>query len=288
MLRLFLHAIRIKTLAASLSPAVLGSALAYHHGAFSPWVFTWGCGTIICLQMGTNLANDYYDAKRGGDRNRQHGTTRLTAAGWVAPPTMYAWMVGTFLAGLMCSVPLVYAGGWILMGIIGLGATVGYMYTGGPYPLAYHGLGDLAVFSLLGPLATGSAYYLHTHQWHSDALILSLIPGCMAAAILLVNNMRDCVEDQHNRKYTLVVRFGLPMGRVLYWIMLGIALCVPTILASRYPIAIAYVATPLLIRPLQIIHTPPSPAFNTALAQTALFLLVFSIGIGIVLIATAY
>ena len=276
MLRLFLHAIRIKTLAASLSPAVLGSALAYHHGSFLPWVFVWGCGTILWIQMGTNLANDYYDAKRGGDRNRQHGTTRLTAAGLVAPPTMYAWMVGTFLAGLVCSVPLIYMGGWFLMGIVFLGAAIGYLYTGGPYPLAYHGLGDLAVFGLLGPVATGSAYYLHAHTVHADALILSLIPGCLATAILLVNNMRDCVSDQRNHKYTLVVRFGLPMGRVFYWMMLGIALCVPAILAARYPIAIAYVATPLLIRPLVIIHTPPRPAFNSALAQTALFLLVFS------------
>jgi 1,4-dihydroxy-2-naphthoate octaprenyltransferase len=276
MLRLFLQAIRLKTLAASLSPAILGSALAYHHGTFLPWVFVWGCGTIVCLQMGTNLANDYYDAKRGGDRNRQHGTTRLTAAGLVSPSTMCTWMVVTFLAGLMCSVPLIYTGGWVLMGIVVLGAAIGYLYTGGPYPLAYHGLGDLAVFSLLGPLATGSAYYLHTHTVHADALILSLIPGCLATAILLINNMRDCVSDQHNHKYTLVVRFGLPMGRVFYWMMLGIALCVPAILAARYPIAIAYVATPLLIRPLQIIHTPPRPAFNSALAQTALFLLVFS------------
>ncbi|MDG2264512.1 MAG: UbiA family prenyltransferase, partial [Candidatus Marinamargulisbacteria bacterium] len=116
MLRLFLHAIRIKTLAASVSPAVLGSALAYYHGAFSPWVFVWGCGTILWIQMGTNLANDYYDAKRGGDRNRHHGTTRLTAAGLVSPSTMYAWMVGTFLVGLVCSVPLIYTGGWFLMG----------------------------------------------------------------------------------------------------------------------------------------------------------------------------
>jgi 1,4-dihydroxy-2-naphthoate octaprenyltransferase len=88
--------------------------------------------------------------------------------------------------------------------------------------------------------------------------------------------MRDCVSDQRNHKYTLVVRLGLPMGRALYWMMLGIALCIPAILAARYPIALAYVATPLLIRPLQIIHTPPRPAFNSALAQTALFLLVFS------------
>ena len=211
MLRLFLHAIRIKTLAASVSPAVLGSALAYYHGAFSPWVFVWGCGTILWIQMGTNLANDYYDAKRGGDRDRQHGTTRLTAAGLVSPSTMYAWMVGTFLAGLVCSVPLIYTGGWFLMGIVFLGAAIGYLYTGGPYPLAYHGLGDLAVFSLLGPLATGSAYYLHAHTVHADALILSLIPGCLATAILLINTMRDCVSDQRNHKYTLVVRFGLPM-----------------------------------------------------------------------------
>ena len=100
-------------------------------------------------------------------------------------------MVGTFLVGLVCSVPLIYTGGWFLMGIVFLGAAIGYLYTGGPYPLAYHGLGDLAVFSLLGPLATGSAYYLHAHTVHADALILSLIPGCLATAILLVNTMRD-------------------------------------------------------------------------------------------------
>ena len=120
------------------------------------------------------------------------------------------------MAGLICSVPLVYTGGWVLMGIVLFGAAVGYLYTGGPYPLAYHGLGDLAVFSLFGPLATGSAYYLHAHSVHPDALVLSVIPGGVATAILLVNNMRDCTSDQRNHKYTLVVRLGLPMGRGLY------------------------------------------------------------------------
>ncbi len=213
--KVWIEAARPKTLGASLAPILIGAALAYRHGAFSFFATITSLASALCIQIATNFCNDYCDFKKGADAERV-GPVRATQAGLIAPETMLRATIITFALAVALGAILVARGGAPILIIGILSVAFGALYTAGPYPLAYIGLGDLFVLIFFGPVAVAGTYYVNALRWSSDAAILGLIPGLLAVGILIVNNLRDYDSDRLVRKRTLVVAFGERFGRLEY------------------------------------------------------------------------
>jgi 1,4-dihydroxy-2-naphthoate octaprenyltransferase len=213
--KVWIDAARPKTLGASLAPILIGAALAYRHGAFSPLMTIIALASALCIQIGTNFCNDYCDFKKGADEHRV-GPVRATQAGLIAPHTMLRATVIAFALAVALGAILVARGGIPILTIGILSVAFGALYTAGPYPLAYIGLGDLFVLIFFGPVAVAGTYYVNALAWSTDAVLLGLIPGLLAVGILIVNNLRDYESDRLARKRTLVVTFGERFGKVEY------------------------------------------------------------------------
>ncbi|MEK7298487.1 MAG: 1,4-dihydroxy-2-naphthoate polyprenyltransferase, partial [Candidatus Margulisiibacteriota bacterium] len=170
----------------------------------------------ILIQIGTNLANDYFDFIKGGDTPARLGPTRATQAGLISPTAMRNAFVSCFVLAVVLGFSLVIRGGWpiVLVGVLSVAA--GIAYTGGPYPLAYLGLGDLFVLIFFGPVAVAGTYYVEALSYSGRAVIAGLIPGLIAVGILAVNNLRDIDEDRSTGKRTLAVRLGPRSVRIEY------------------------------------------------------------------------
>lgn len=250
--RIWLGATRPRTLPAAVAPVLVGSALAWHDGR-------WAAGAAgLCLvfsllvQVGTNFANDYYDFIRGADTAARVGPRRAVAAGLVSPGTMQRAMIGVFAAAFLAGLGLVAWGGpWLI--VIGVASILcGVAYTGGPFPLAYHGLGDLFVFLFFGLVAVGGTYFVQAGRLTADAVLSGVPVGLLAANILVVNNYRDAETDAAAGKRTLVVRLGRGAARVQFVLSLLGALLVPFILVGRGHGA--WCLLPLVLAPLGWAH----------------------------------
>ncbi|KXU36586.1 1,4-dihydroxy-2-naphthoate octaprenyltransferase [Cephaloticoccus primus] len=203
-----MEAARPKTLPAAIAPVLVGSALAWHDGGFD-WRAAALCAAFsLLMQIGANFANDYYDFIKGGDTAARVGPRRAVVAGLVAPATMRRAMWLVFAVATALGLLLVAWGGWGLAAIGAVSVLCAIAYTGGPYPLAYHGLGDVFVLIFFGPVAVGGTYYVQAGALDARALIFSLPVGLLAANILVLNNYRDEAEDRQVGKRTTVVRFG--------------------------------------------------------------------------------
>jgi 1,4-dihydroxy-2-naphthoate octaprenyltransferase len=213
--KVWIDAARPKTLGASLAPILIGAALAYRHGAFSPLMTCIALASALCIQIGTNFCNDYCDFKKGADALRV-GPVRATQAGLIAPETMLRATVITFALAVALGAILVARGGTPILIIGLLSVAFGALYTAGPHPLAYIGLGDLFVLIFFGPVAVAGTYYVNTLAWSTNAALLGLIPGLLAVGILIVNNLRDYESDRLAQKRTLVVTFGERFGKGEY------------------------------------------------------------------------
>lgn len=213
--KVWIEAARPKTLGASLAPILIGAALAYRHEAFSLFATITALASALCIQIATNFCNDYCDFKKGADVQRV-GPVRATQAGLIAPETMLKATIITFALAVALGTILVARGGAPILLIGILSVAFGALYTAGPYPLAYIGLGDLFVLIFFGPVAVAGTYYVNALAWSFDAVILGLIPGFLAVGILIVNNLRDYDSDRLARKRTLVVTFGERFGRLEY------------------------------------------------------------------------
>ena len=226
--KVWIDAARPKTLGASLAPILIGAALAYRHGALSPLMTFIALASALCIQIATNFCNDYCDFKKGADAQRV-GPVRATQAGLIAPEMMLRATIITFAIAVALGAILVARGGAPILIIGILSVAFGALYTAGPYPLAYIGLGDLFVLIFFGPVAVAGTYYVNALTWSSDAAILGLIPGLLAVGILIVNNLRDYESDRLSRKRTLVVTFGERFGRLEYLAcVIGPALLIAT------------------------------------------------------------
>lgn len=226
--KVWIEAARPKTLGASLAPILIGAALAYRHESFSFFVTITALASALCIQIATNFCNDYCDFKKGADARRV-GPVRATQAGLIAPEMMLRATIVTFALAVILGAILVARGGAPILIIGILSVTFGALYTAGPYPLAYIGLGDLFVLIFFGPVAVAGTYYVNALTWSSDAAILGLIPGLLAVGILIVNNLRDYESDRLARKRTLVVTFGERFGRLEYFAcVVGPALLIAT------------------------------------------------------------
>jgi len=284
----WLLAIRPKTLAAAVAPVVVGTGLALGHGAFRPLPALAALAGALLIQIGTNLTNDYYDFKKGADTAERVGPLRVTQAGLVAPQTVLRAAVGTFAAAIAVGGYLVLAGGWPIAVIGVLSVASGWAYTGGPYPLGYNGLGDVAVFVFFGLVAVTGTYFVQAGAAPPSAWLASIPVGAMATAILVVNNLRDQATDARAGKRTLVVRFGERAGQAEYVAMLAVAFAAPVALwvAGASPwCLLALGSIPLAAPPLSKVLRAKGPALNPALGETARlqmgFALLFAAGLWI-------
>lgn len=231
-MNVWIEGARPKTLIASLSPILMGSVIAFKQGVFNPLIFFLTVLFGLTIQVGTNFANDYFDFRKGADTEERKGPRRLTQSGLVTPATMKKATAITFGVAGLAAVYLVAQGGWLIGLLAALSIVLGYLYTGGPYPLAYLGLGDLFVLIFFGPVAVAGTVYLQTHELSSIAILAGLAPGLISTAILTSNNMRDIGEDRVAGKRTLPVRFGLTFGRIEYVCCLFVAGAIPIILVA--------------------------------------------------------
>ena len=281
-LKAWILAARPKTLTASLVPIVSTTGMAKGLGyEIQWWIVVLALFSSFCIQIGTNLVNDAMDFKKGADDEKRIGPARVTQQGIFSfKQVMTAASLFFFLAACF-GIPLVLHGGVpiLLIGIVSI--LMGYAYTSGPMPLAYHGLGDVFVIIFFGLVAVGGLFYLLTGQYTLPAFVLGLQIGFLSTVLIAINNLRDMNTDKLVNKKTLAVRLGLTGGRL--WI--GFLIFAP-FLAGYYWMSIqrwwVYVI-PLLAFPLgmliakRIFRTEPSPAYNKFLALSSVYSLIYSI-----------
>ena len=261
-------AARPQTLPAAASPVVVGTGLAVHDGVFAIFPAIAALVGAALIQIGTNFANDYYDAVQGADTEDREGFTRVTAGGLIAPETVKRAMYLTFAAAILLGTYLVYVGGVPIVIIGLLSVASGIAYTGGPYPLGYHGLGDLFVFVFFGLVAVAGTYYVQAAAVLAGpfpvgippetlpiaAIVAALPIAALSTDILVVNNVRDKEEDATTGKRTLAVRFGYRFARAQFVALLVLAYAVPVWFLLRPGYAVA-VALPYLTLPYGIAIT---------------------------------
>ena len=269
-------AARPQTLPAAASPVIVGTGLAVHDGVFAALPAIAALVGAGLIQIGTNFANDYYDAVQGADTEDREGFTRVTAGGLIPPETVKRAMYLTFAAAILLGTYLVYVGGAPIVIIGLLSVASGIAYTGGPYPLGYHGLGDLFVFVFFGLVAVAGTYYVQAAAVLAGPLPVGIPPGTLPVAavvaalpvaalstdILVVNNVRDKDEDATTGKRTLAVRFGYGFARAQFVALLVLAYAVPVWFLLRPGYAVA-VALPYLTLPYAVAVT------RTMLTETA-------------------
>ena len=279
--KLWFGAARPKTLWAAVSPVIIGIAMAYEAGEVHWIAAVVTLLTAVLIQIGTNFANDYYDFVKGADTAERHGPQRLTQAKLVKPHTMKKAFIAVFATAFVCGLYLVYVGGWPIL-LIGLFSILfGILYTGGPYPLGYNGLGDIFVFIFFGPVAVGGTYYIHTHRFDPVVLTAGIAPGLIASAILVVNNLRDIKTDARASKKTLAVRFGEGFTKAEYILLLLFAAITPVLTYNLSGKGIYALFASLFLIPaipaIKRIFTDKGSALNAVLGETGKLLLIYSL-----------
>lgn len=270
MLRHWLLAIRPKTLSAAAVPVMMGSALAAHEPPGVTW-WVLGCAMAgaLLIQIATNLINDALDFKRGADTSERLGPVRVTQSGLISAESVMRAAAVCLFAAAMFGIPLVYRGGWPLL-VIGLTSILAaYAYTGGPFPLAYHGLGELFVMVFFGLVAVGGTFYVHSQQLTRGALLAGLAAGSLAVVLLVINNMRDVESDTKSRKRTLAVRFGSSFARgeiALFAFLPFAAAALIARIENRAWLLITLLALPLAIVVVMLTHRARGAALNRCLA----------------------
>jgi 1,4-dihydroxy-2-naphthoate octaprenyltransferase len=287
-------AARPQTLPAGASPVVLGTALAVADGVFAPLPALAALVGALLIQVGTNFANDYYDAVKGADTEDREGFTRVTAGGLIEPRKVKYAMAGTYALAVAVGLYLVAVGGVPIL-VVGLSSIVaGVLYTGGPYPYGYYGLGDLFVFVYFGVVAVTGTYYVQAATAVAGVpvgipagtlpgyvLVASLAAAGLTTAILVVNNIRDIESDRAAGKRTLAVLVGYRWSRVEFLALLALAYLVPVVLVVAYTYPLATLL-PLASLPLAfsvartVLSRRDGEALNPALERTGQLLAAYS------------
>jgi len=246
-------ACRPKTLTAAAAPVLVGVGLAAHHDVASPLPAAAALLGALIIQIATNLANDYYDFVRGGDTEARVGPVRVTQAGLLPPEAVKRGMYAVLAAALLVGVYLVGVGGWPIVWIGLSSLALAVLYTGGPFPLAYHGLGDVFVFVYFGLVAVAGTVFVQSGSWMPDAYLAGAAMGGLTTAILVVNNLRDIDTDAAAGKRTLAVRLGRRGTQGEYLLMLLIAVVVPPVgavwMGWPWAVMLTYLVVPLAVRP---------------------------------------
>ncbi|MFQ5665617.1 MAG: 1,4-dihydroxy-2-naphthoate polyprenyltransferase [Candidatus Binatia bacterium] len=270
----WLVAIRPATLTAAVVPVVVGTAVAARSGVEDPAAAVVVLVAALCIQIGTNLANDVDDFRRGADSPARLGPTRVTQAALLPPQQVQraAWVA--FGLAAVAGLQLWALAGWpiIAVGVAAIGS--GWAYTGGPWPLGYHGLGDLFVFVFFGVVAVAGTYYVQAGSVSSFACAVSVPVGALATAILVVNNIRDVQTDEAAGKRTLAVRLGQSAGRAEFILLIILAYLLPAAIlfaqATSAWILLPWLTLPWAVRlSLTVATATEGPSFNAALRGTA-------------------
>ena len=230
LLKPWILAIRPKTLPAAVSPVIVGTAVATADKALRPTIALSALAGALLLQIGANLANDYFDYVKGVDTPDRLGPIRVTQSGLISQKHVKIGMIITFVLATIVGSYLILAGGWPILFIGSASILIALSYSGGPYPLASHGLGDILVFIFFGFVAVCGTYYVQTLHITMLAVLLSIPVGALITAILVVNNLRDINTDRAVGKYTLAVITGKQGAKIEYAMLLISAYIVPFIL----------------------------------------------------------
>lgn len=289
-LSIWIEAARPQTLAAAVIPVIVGASLAFQSELLN-WTNT--SVALICamlIQIGTNFANDYFDFVKGSDTDERIGFRRATAAGLTTPKQMLNATILTMALAFFLGLYLVWSAGWVVLVVGLLSLLFGILYTGGPFPLGYNGLGDLFVFIFFGIVAVMTTYYVNALEWSEASFWASLAVGALCVNILVVNNLRDVEQDKKSGKKTLGVLFGERALKLEYTLMVLLAYAIPphflVQLEYNFWILLPFAALPLACYYVYRIWTEEVKfQLNPMLERTAQFMVIFGIlfSIGIIL-----
>ena len=285
-----LLAARPKTLPAAIVPVWVGCVLAWKlGGGFDAVLALCTLLGAVAIQIATNFFNDAIDAKKGADTERRLGPVRVTASGMLPPRTVIGLAMGFLGIALLCGIVLYQSRGWpiILIGIPSL--FLAYGYTGGPFPLAYRGMGEIFVILFFGLIAVSGTVFIQTGGWPREALLLGLQTGLLSAVLISINNFRDREEDSTTGKRTLAVRCGPKVAAAVIWLEIKLAAFGGLAwLALGHPMLV-FASVPVMLIGMRIIWgvltLPPGPGFNRLLALGGLQLVLFA---GVFHLAAAY
>ena len=236
----------------------------------------------LLIQIGTNLSNDYFDFVKGADTEERLGPARATQAGWIRPEIILRSSLLVFAAAVIIGIFLVLRGGWPIV-LIGIASVIcGILYTGGPYPLAYLGLGEIFVVIFFGPVATLGTYYVQALEFSKEVFIAGLAPGLLSTALIAVNNLRDIPTDIKARKRTLAVRFGYRFARIEYTLCILGGLFIPMFLVVMlkdhwFSLIASFAVIPAFFPIRDVVSGISGEMLNDTLAKTGKVLLIFSI-----------
>jgi 1,4-dihydroxy-2-naphthoate octaprenyltransferase len=279
-IRIWLMAARIRTLPAAIAPVLVGTALAGWQHVFHPLRFVAALIGAIFIQVGTNLSNDYSDARRGADAEDRLGPVRVTAGGLVPPRQVLIATYVSFGVAVLAGVYLVVVAGWQLLLVGAASILAGVLYTGGPKPYGYEGLGELFVFLFFGIVAVAGSYFVQVKHLDWKAFALAVPVGLLASGILVVNNFRDIDSDRRAGKRTLAVRLGRAKTRTMFAVIVYLAFVLAPVTWVFGPMK-PWVLLPWLTLPLaaqivrEVRNRTDGPSLNQALAHTGMLQLAF-------------
>jgi 1,4-dihydroxy-2-naphthoate octaprenyltransferase len=278
--RIWLMAARPRTLPAAVAPVLVGTSLAGFAHVFHPLRFVAALLSALFIQVGTNLSNDYSDARRGADAEDRLGPVRVTAGGLVPPRQVLVATYVSFGLAVLFGIYLIAVACWELLLVGAASILAGVAYTGGPRPYGYEGLGELFVFLFFGVVAVAGSYFVQVQRLSWEAFALAVPVGLLAAGILVVNNIRDIDSDRRAGKRTLAVRLGRERTRVMFAAIVYLAYLLAPVTWVFGPTT-AWVLLPWLTLPLaaSLIRVVRSrtdgPSLNGALAQSGMLQLSF-------------
>lgn len=279
-IKVWILAARPRTLWAAVAPVMIGTAAAYDIGGLHYLSATVALFSAIMIQIGTNLANDYFDFKKGSDQKDRLGPTRVTQAGLVSPDAIRRATVIAFGLAFVGGIYLVSRGGWPIVIVGLLSILFGVLYTAGPLSLSYTGLADIFVLIFFGPVAVAGTYYVQTLEFSHTVAWAGVAPGLFSTAILTVNNLRDIESDTRAKKRSLAVRFGVRFARYEYAVCMMLGCLWPLGFlygVNRHPFSL--IATMAVIPALFLINKTNSSegvVLNDVLAGTGKVLLLYS------------
>jgi 1,4-dihydroxy-2-naphthoate polyprenyltransferase len=264
------------------APVLVGTALAGYLGVFHPLRFVAALIGAMFIQVGTNLSNDYSDARRGADSEDRLGPVRVTAGGLVPPRQVLVATYVSFGIAVLAGAYLIAVAGWELLLVGAASILAGVLYTGGPRPYGYEGLGEVFVFLFFGIVAVAGSFFVQVEHLDWEAFALAVPVGLIATAILVVNNIRDLETDRRAGKRTLAVRLGRERTRVLYAVIVYLAYLLTPVTWVFGPLG-AWVFLPWLTLPLAaglvrtVRNRTDGPSLNGALARNGMLQLVFCV-----------
>jgi 1,4-dihydroxy-2-naphthoate octaprenyltransferase len=277
-------AARPRTLPAGVAPVLVGTAYAGTLGTFRPLTFVATLLGAIFIQIGANLSNDYSDARRGADTEDRLGPVRVTAGGLVPPKQVLTATYIAFGLAVLVGVYLIVTSGWQLLLVGAASILAGVLYTGGPRPYGYEGLGEVFVFLFFGVVAVSGTFFAQTKHLTWESFVLAVPVGLLAVAILMVNNVRDLETDRRAGKKTLAVRLGRDRARAGYAVTVYLAFLTAPVawLAGGDGLSpwllLAWLALPLAAPIVRLVRNKvDGPSLNGALARTGQLQLVFCV-----------